>query len=124
MWLGLIGAAFGLGLMGGVVLMAAPEGAFSGPGAPVVEVSVAHGGAAPAQQPSPSEAPTGVTPAPTGTATPVQSSPSAPGGPGNTDTGQQSDNDATPLVIGGVLILIILLAAFYLWRRREAVKDL
>jgi LPXTG-motif cell wall-anchored protein len=124
MWSRLIGAAFGLGLMGGVVLMAAPAGAFSGPGAPVVEVSVAHAGAAPAQQPSPSDAPTGVTPAPTGTATPVQSSPPAPGGPGNTDTGQQSDNDATPLVIGGVLILIILLAVFYLWRRREAVKDL
>jgi hypothetical protein len=120
----LIGAAFGLGLMGGVVLMAAPAGAFAGPGAPVVEVAVAHAGAAPAQQPSPSDAPTGVTPAPTGTATPVQSSPPAPGGPGGPETGQQVGNDITPLVIGCVLILIIALAVFYLWRRREAVTDL
>jgi hypothetical protein len=68
-----------------------------------------------------------VTPAPTGTATPVQSSPPAPGGPGGPggpETGQQVGNDITPLVIGCVLILIILLAVFYLLRRREAVTDL
>jgi hypothetical protein len=104
--------------------MAAPVGAFAGFGAPVVEGAVAHAGAAPGQQPSPSDARTGVTPAPTGTATPVQSSPPAPGGPGGPETGQQVDNDITPLVIGCVLILSILLAVFYLWRRREAVTDL
>jgi hypothetical protein len=45
--------------------------------------------------------------------------------PGTTGTGQQQSNDGvTPLIIGGVLLLVVLLVAFYLWRRRGRVRDL
>ncbi|TLM70706.1 hypothetical protein [Pseudarthrobacter sp. NamB4] len=74
------------------------------------------------QQPSSTDAPTGPTPAPTGTATPAESSPPPPGGP--SDAGTAQANDTTPLLIGVAIILVILFVAFYLWRRRGAVRDL
>lgn len=113
-------AAVFAALMGSMFFIPAAAGAAEG--AATVRVLAASPGVTQGQQPSPTDAPTGPTPAPTGTATPAESSPPPPGGP--SDTGTAPANDSTPLVIGAAIILIVLLVAFYLWRRRGAVKDL
>jgi hypothetical protein len=117
-WLGVLVV---LDIIGGACLLSAPASAL-GRGAPVTEVSSAY--AVQPQQPSPTDAPTGVTPAPTGTATPTESSPPAPDGPGNTGTAQQqSDGGITPLLIAGILLLVVLLVALYMSRRGGRARD-
>ncbi len=119
----LLGVLVALGITGGGFVLSAPATALGGRGATAADVSSVY--VVQLQQPSPSDAPTGVTPAPTGTATPAESSPPGPDSPGTTGTGQQQSNDGvTPLIIGGVLLLVVLLVAFYLWRRRGRVRDL
>lgn len=111
-------------IIGGAFVVSAPAAALGSRGAPAGGFSSVY---VVQRQPSPSDAPTGVTPAPTGTATPVESSPPVPGSPGTTGTGtgqQQSNDGVTPLVIGGGLLLVVLLIVIYLWRRRGRVRDL
>lgn len=118
----LVRAAVFAALLGSMFWIPAAALASDGLGAAAVQVLAASPGVTQGQQPTPTDAPTGPTPAPTGTATPAESSPPPPGGPSETGTAQT--NDSTPLVIGAAIILIVLLVAFYLWRRRGAVKDL
>lgn len=114
-------AAFAV-LIGSMFLAPAAARAAGGLDNAALQVLAASPGVAAGQQVSPTDAPTGPTPAPTGTATPAESSPPPPGGPSNTGTAQPNDN--TPLVIGAAIILILLLAGIYLWRRRGSVRDL
>jgi LPXTG-motif cell wall-anchored protein len=118
----LVRAAVFAALMGSMLWIPAVAGASGGFGAATVQVLAASPGVTQGQQPSPTDAPTGPTPAPTGTATPAESSPPPPGGPSNTGTAQT--NDSTALVIGAAIILIVLLVAFFLWKRRGSVRDL
>lgn len=115
-------AAVVAALIGSMFWIPGAAGAAEGLGTATVQVLAASPGVTQGQQPSPTDAPTGPTPAPTGTATPAESSPPPPGGP--SDTGTAQTNDSTPLVIGAAIILLVLLVAFFLWRRRGAVKDL
>jgi hypothetical protein len=109
-------------LIGSMFWIPAEAGASGGFGAATNQILVASPGVSQGQQPSPTDAPTGPTPAPTGTATPAESSPPSPAGPSNTGTAQNSDG--TALVIGAAIILIVLLVVFYLWRRRRSLRDL
>jgi hypothetical protein len=109
-------------LMGGMFWSPAAGVPSQGFGAATNQTLAASPAVAQGQQPSPTDAPTGPTPAPTGTATPAESSPPPPTGPGNIGTAQT--NDITPLLIGAAIILVVLLVALYLWRRRGSVRDL
>ena len=115
-------AAVCAALMGSMFWIPVGASASGGLGGATVQVLAAQPEVTQGQQPSPTDAPTGVTPAPTGTATPTESSPPPPGGP--SDTGTAQGNDITALVIGAAIILIVLLVVFYLWRRRGSVRDL
>jgi hypothetical protein len=118
----LMRAAVCAAFIGSMLWIPVGASASGGFGAGTVQVLAAQPGVTQGQQPSPTDAPTGVTPAPTGTATPTESSPPPPGGP--SDTGTAQPNDSTPLVIGAAIILIVLLVAFYLRRRRGPARDL
>ena len=122
MRMALMRAAVCAAVIGVIFWIPAAASASEGFGGAIAQVLAAQPRVAQGQQPSPTDAPTGLTPAPTGTATPAESAPPPPGGP--SDTGTAQGNDSTPVVIGAAIILIVLLVALYLWRRRGSVRDL
>lgn len=104
----------------GALLLASPVHA-----APVASTSASSffSGAVKAQTPSPTgpaASPTEVTPAPTGTATPTETTPTGPANPGTGETQQAEERrlDWAPIVIGAIL-LALLIAILIMQRRRK-----
>ena len=125
MRLTLIRTAFSLGLFAVFLLPGPALAVTAGPAADNAAVPAAATQTqqpTPTQSPTPTETPTGVTPAPTGQATAPETSPPVPG-EDDTET-TQTGNDMTPLVVAAILLLIIVSALFYLWKRRNSAEDL